>query len=194
LLWRLFPDEPDAKRDFLYRAEQQEGWPVYYVLSKREPVNTDNLFSINKKVFNPVITMGLQLSFDVRVNPVVARKVDGKKNGVHHDVLMDAKKKAERENYTPDQTENLKKEYITKWLADRSENAGFTINPDDLRIDAYRQHRALKKTAKPLQYSTVDYCGILTVTDIEKFKNTLFNGLGRSKAFGCGLLLIKPVR
>ena len=32
LLWNLFPNDPDAKRDFLYRAEQKEGWPIYYIL------------------------------------------------------------------------------------------------------------------------------------------------------------------
>jgi CRISPR system Cascade subunit CasE len=193
LLWNLFPQDPAAKRDFLYRAEQKEGWPVYYVLSKREPVALSNLFSINKKIYEPVITEGLQLKFDIRANPVVARKVDGKKNGVHHDVLMDAKKKAMQEELSEAEAEQLKKEYSIKWLVDRSVDAGFTIDVPTLRIDAYRQHRALKKSVKPLQYSTVDYSGSLTVTDVEKFKNTLFSGLGRSKAFGCGLLLIKPV-
>lgn len=193
LLWKLFPDDPDAKRDFLYRVEHKEGWPVYYVLSKREPVDKSNLFSVTKKVFNPVITKGLKLSFDIRVNPVIARKVEGKKNSIHHDVLMDAKKKASREKYSPNETEKLKMEYITKWLVDRSEKSGFSIKPEELRIDAYQQHRALKKSAKPLQYSTVDYSGILTVTDAEKFESTLFNGLGRAKAFGCGLMMIKKV-
>lgn len=193
LLWNLFPDDPDAKRDFLYRAEHKEGWPVYYVLSKREPTDKSDLFSVTKKVFNPVIAVGLKLSFDIRVNPVVARKVEGKKNCVHHDVLMDAKKKAEREKYSPNETEKLKTEYIIKWLADRSEKAGFSIKPEELRIDAYQQHRALKKSTMPLQYSTVDYSGILTVTDVERFKSTLMNGLGRAKAFGCGLMLVKKV-
>lgn len=40
-------------------------------------------------------------------------------------------------------------------------------------------------------FSSVDFTGELQITDIEKFQRILFNGLGRSKAFGCGLLMIK---
>jgi len=75
----------------------------------------------------------------------------------------------------------------------RSERCGFKIENDDVQIDSYCQHRALKKGAATLHYSTVDYKGILNVTDVAKFKETLEIGVGRAKALGCGLLLIKPL-
>jgi CRISPR system Cascade subunit CasE len=37
----------------------------------------------------------------------------------------------------------------------------------------------------------MDFRGILTVTDTEKFTDTLMQGLGKAKAFGCGLMLIR---
>jgi len=44
---------------------------------------------------------------------------------------------------------------------------------------------------KKAGFSSIDFTGELQITDIEKFQHTLFNGLGRSKAFGCGLLMVK---
>ncbi|MBL7000104.1 MAG: type I-E CRISPR-associated protein Cas6/Cse3/CasE [Gammaproteobacteria bacterium] len=42
-------------------------------------------------------------------------------------------------------------------------------------------------------FSAVDFTGVLTVTDVDLFKVALFNGIGRSKAFGCGMLLIRRI-
>ncbi|WP_225391738.1 type I-E CRISPR-associated protein Cas6/Cse3/CasE, partial [Escherichia coli] len=40
--------------------------------------------------------------------------------------------------------------------------------------------------------SSVDYTGMLTVTDPGLFLQRLSQGYGKSRAFGCGLMLIKP--
>jgi CRISPR system Cascade subunit CasE len=193
LLWNLFPDDKNAERDFLFREEQKEGWPLFYVMSSREASNSSKLFHVETKLFNPEIQVGQRLAFDIRVNPVVARKVDGKKNSKYHDVWMDAKHKAKAEKLTEQKTDEFKQENTIKWLADRSEKNGFSLEMEKLQINAYRQHSALKKGSRSLRYSTVDYSGILIVTDIEKFKSILTNGLGRAKAFGCGLMLIKNI-
>lgn len=42
------------------------------------------------------------------------------------------------------------------------------------------------------QFSSVDYTGMLTVTDPGLFLQRLSQGYGKSRAFGCGLMLIKP--
>jgi hypothetical protein len=44
-----------------------------------------------------------------------------------------------------------------------------------------------------LRFSTVDLTGELVVTDAERFATTLASGIGRAKAFGCGLLLVRPL-
>jgi CRISPR system Cascade subunit CasE len=50
-----------------------------------------------------------------------------------------------------------------------------------------------KKGDEDISFLSVDYSGILKVTDPEKFTAALTTGIGRAKAFGCGLLLIKRV-
>lgn len=47
------------------------------------------------------------------------------------------------------------------------------------------------RQAEKSGFSSVDFTGELQITDAEKFRHTLFNGLGRAKAFGCGLLMVK---
>jgi CRISPR system Cascade subunit CasE len=42
-----------------------------------------------------------------------------------------------------------------------------------------------------IRYSTIDFQGVLNVTDSEKFQAVLFKGIGKAKAFGCGLMLVK---
>ncbi len=63
-----------------------------------------------------------------------------------------------------------------------------------LKIVGYQTCRTYKKgSKKAISYSVIEYEGVLKVTDEEYFKWTLYNGIGRSKAFGCGLLMIRPV-
>jgi len=43
------------------------------------------------------------------------------------------------------------------------------------------------------RFSSVDFLGDLEITDVEKFTKALFQGIGRAKAFGCGLMLVKRI-
>jgi CRISPR system Cascade subunit CasE len=49
----------------------------------------------------------------------------------------------------------------------------------------------IKARNKQIRFSSVDFNGILIVTEKNKFYRALFKGIGREKAFGCGLLMIK---
>lgn len=100
------------------------------------------------------------------------------------------------------------------WLAQRAEQHGFALDRDTLQTDAYQQHslkrhppRPKDPARRPAQHqgtrtpgyrsgsdlTTIDYCGTLTVTDPGRFRDLLLKGLGHAKAFGCGLMLIKPL-
>lgn len=52
-------------------------------------------------------------------------------------------------------------------------------------------------TGVELAKSNMDYAvfkGIMTITDANKFRETILNGIGRNKAFGMGLITIAPVK
>ncbi|HQM47010.1 MAG TPA: type I-E CRISPR-associated protein Cas6/Cse3/CasE, partial [Smithellaceae bacterium] len=82
-----------------------------------------------------------------------------------------------------------------QWLEERSVSHGFSIEPNNIRADGYRQHKFFKRKGNnPISLSTVDFNGILTVTEPDVFiDKCLFKGIGPAKGFGCGLMLVRCV-
>ena len=80
------------------------------------------------------------------------------------------------------------------WLHSRCANWGFSIR-DGVRVDGYRQHRMYKNgRPQPIRFSTLEYSGLLRVDEPDRLRRTLFEGIGKARGLGCGLLLVKPVR
>ncbi len=261
LLWDLFPGKD--QRDFLYREEiareqlgalpSVQSEPIYYLLSKSEPVaSKDSLFRVESKNYRPDLKTGQRLSFECRINPIVTR--EGKK----HDVMMDTQLRflkslikefdlesmlganprkgeykrlltekggesldrrlldflqadqhySERLVYVAGISERLEwaikaciDRELEKWLKKQGERLGFTLVADrnglaKLQYSGYRWHGLPEKGRKvdKAGFSSVDFCGELQITELNAFKKAMFGGIGRSKAFGCGLLLIRRVR
>ena len=196
VLWRLFgrPDQPT--REFLFRQENAGSWPTFFVLSQRPSGDPGELWTIQSKDYAPKLKVGQRLAFSLRANPVVTRTRSSGKSS-RHDVVMDLKKRSGYSDKPIDQRPSmawLAQQAGIEWLQRRSEANGFAIEPDQVRVDGYRRHRHYKARGKRLiEYSTLDFAGILEVTDPERFQNTLFNGIGPAKGFGCGMLLVRRV-
>jgi len=200
LIWRMFPDQPEAKRDFLFRREQLEGWPCFYVVSARKPRDPDGLWQIQTKPYAPRLREGQKLAFNIRVNPVISRwEGEGEsRRQVRHDVVMDAKKgigyySLSRRDRPP--LDELIQQAGVNWLTARCQASGFSIENGAVRVDGYQQHKVLKRGRNsPIQFSTLDFLGILTIEEPELFSQTLLKGMGKAKGLGCGLLMVRPVR
>lgn len=196
-LWQLFDSDPDASRDFLYRQVIENGKIKYYVLSERMPIDKSGMWLIDPpKPYAPQLSEGQKLFFTLRANPIVTvTAANGKKQ--RHDVVMHEKKRIGFDKLPADekpQLQDLIQSSCMQWLRTRSEPNGFDFEMEKLTVEAYQQHESFAKQQKhPVRYSTVDYQGILTVTDPEVFRKTLFSGIGKAKAFGCGLLLVKRI-
>jgi CRISPR system Cascade subunit CasA len=81
-----------------------------------------------------------------------------------------------------------------KWLEDRGQKLGFDFDPKKVRVFGYQQHRIKRRNLKSyIQFSSLDYNGILTVTNSDRLCKILKSGIGRSKAFGCGLMLVRKL-
>jgi len=194
-LWRLFAVDPDAERDFLFRREQPAGgFPRFYLLSAREPQHDNTVWQVETKTYRPAIRTGQHLAFSLRVNPVVTRK-NAQGRQVRHDVVMDLKYRTGFKELSLSKRpllNELIQQAGLEWLQKRAERHGFSISPESVRVEGYQQHRAFKKGGKtPIRYSTLDFTGLLTVTEAGLFRQTLIKGIGSAKAFGCGLLLVK---
>lgn len=206
-LWRFFPSPAGTERDFLFRRRDTSGLPRFYVVSQRAPEPDSDAWHVQSREYNPKVPSRARLGFELRANPVISRKGD---NGAQrHDVVMDAKKRLLAARgltnwaaWTPDRITTdgqadpppplyeVVHSACAAWLASRAEQHGFTLDESTLNVAAYEQHGGKRGQ---LRFSTVDLTGELVVTDAERFATTLASGIGRAKAFGCGLLLVRPL-
>lgn len=199
LLWRLFAEAPGAERPFLFRQEMEEsangksgGLPRFYVLSSREPLSIEG-FDIQCKPFAPRLEAGDRLAFRLRANPTVDKAAPKGQRSHRADVLMDARKAFSPGERTSQACVEAMDSAARDWLEKRGANLGFTL-PVKPEIGAYRQLALPRKRPQsPIRYSSVDYEGLLDVTDPDRLLKSLAKGLGRSKAFGCGLMLLRRV-
>lgn len=84
-------------------------------------------------------------------------------------------------------------EYQKKWLAGRAEKLGFALNETEFQTVQSKWYDFRKKSgagSTRIRLLSVTFEGILAVTDAERFKETLCNGIGREKAYGQGMLTI----
>lgn len=79
-----------------------------------------------------------------------------------------------------------------QWLLVRAGACGFTITEDtfDVIHTQWMKFRKNKESGHEVTIRTATYEGILTISDVGRFKESLQSGIGRAKAYGCGLLTI----
>ncbi len=161
----------------------------FYVVSARPPQSDSGLFQIQSKPYVPKLESGDRLRFDLRANPTVSiRHEDGRSR--RHDVLMNAKRST-----ASDARERLNEAVQAagqKWLLERAEQWGLAIQEDSVLQAGYRQNR-LRRKGGNIEYSSLDYQGMAQVIDPQRLARALLEGVGHSKGFGCGLLLVKRV-
>lgn len=199
MVWDLYADPEKQIRDFLYRVDTVRGKPVIYSVSHRKPVYMGNVWAVETKEYDPVIFKGQRLSFALRANPVRTRWTDpdeeGKRMQKRHDVVMDAKRVIRAgKGALPAQLRmaDLIQNEGVKWLQERASKNGFKIDSQQVLAGAYLQH-AFHQGAKNRQVklSTIDFNGLLEVSDPPLFRSALMNGIGPAKGFGCGMLMVK---
>lgn len=186
-LWQLFPQE--QQRGYLFRQEYSAAQGLFYLLSKNKPQQDHNLLHVETKPFSPQIHKGMRLNFCLRANPVVTR------NNKRSDVLMDAKFHAKKQGVPQEGWWELQEKAAQAWLVAQGEQRGFCLEPNMNNLSnvvAHQQQKFIRcEGENPITFSWVDYSGALNVTEPDSFLHMLYNGLGKSKALGCGLLMVK---
>lgn len=121
---------------------------------------------------------GMRAKFKIKLNTVRAYKDD--KNPTKRGRIMP-----------------VPNEKLNEFLIDKAARNGFEVKLGEFEISKidkeYFMHTDKgeeKKSRKNLVSAT--YEGLLTITDLEKFKTALINGIGKKKAYGCGFLTIIP--
>lgn len=87
---------------------------------------------------------------------------------------------------------------LTSFFMARANANGFTINPEQVRItvskDLFQHHGEDEGNQVCMALAAATFDGVLTITDLEKFRNVLMHGLGKKRAYGFGLLTIIPIQ
>ncbi len=147
-------------------------------------------------------TPGLRLGFEVRVRPMTRSDRDGDRDKVRErDVFLGAV-----DGLAPGQGPT-RGEVYAGWLAERLVAGGAGI--EHVALDAFRLTRVLRRdrdrrlgpVPDPAKAATMGgaagapdatFTGVLRVEDGAAFAALLARGVGRHRAFGFGMLLLRP--
>jgi len=188
LVWYLFADGPERQRDFLWR-ETNPG--VFLVLSSRPPQDPHGLFDIAEpKPFAPQLKAGDPLIFSLRANPVVRRRDIARGRSIKHDVVMDRLRAYEQGTRAEHRLELVRTAGL-EWLKRQGGKSGFDFQAERVSVDGYSTHHVSRRTGPAMVFSTLDFEGEMIVTDPKLLLTVLPKGFGSSKAYGCGLMLIR---
>ncbi|EAW9501552.1 type I-E CRISPR-associated protein Cas6/Cse3/CasE, partial [Salmonella enterica] len=107
--------------------------------------------------FAPELSVGQILRFTLRANPTIC------KAGKRHDLLMEAKRQVKTQ---PDSRDiwTYQQQAALEWLSRQGEQNGFSLR--EASVDAYRQQQIRReKSRQMIQFSSVDYAGVLVVNN-----------------------------
>jgi CRISPR system Cascade subunit CasE len=83
---------------------------------------------------------------------------------------------------------------IARWFMERApDNWGFKVSIDHLQVDRVEVMQFKDKHQHPVTLAQAHLQGRLAVIDHFKFRDSFARGIGRGRAFGCGLLQIVPI-
>lgn len=86
------------------------------------------------------------------------------------------------------------REAIADWFMARAEASwGFIADPAALQVERVEVLRFKEKAQRDVTLAQAHITGVLRVADAETFRHSVANGIGRGRAFGCGLLQLAPI-
>jgi CRISPR system Cascade subunit CasE len=187
LVWTLFADREDRTRDFLWREDDARR---FYVLSNRPPEDRHQLFTVETKAFEPALSPGDMLIFNLRANATIGRPRGDKRAGKRDDVAMAALNTIPKHERAERRKEIIQSEGLA-WLRRQGAAAGFEFDDGGIAVDGYEPLTIRDNAKNALRLSVIEFDGMLTVREPDSFVAKLARGFGRGKAFGLGLMLVR---
>jgi len=175
-LWKAFPNHGGKDRDFLIRTEMRRDCHQTLLLSPEAPMPCGWGKWETKDVMQTFLEQETYL-FDLRANPVVSKSVP-----------WDGQAPRPRGKRQP----ILESGELEDWIHRKGESGGFEVDRSQLEIGVPAQQRFRKKGQDGV-HTRVDFRGMLTVRDRGTFRAAFRKGIGPAKAFGFGLLMLRPI-
>jgi CRISPR system Cascade subunit CasE len=164
---RCGADEKDLSSGILYVDKgMKKGWREVIMVSNRSP-HPPTHGDLNTQSVKPELLSYSSYRFEITINPV-KRENDSRK-------------------IVPLRT----REAVTEWFTAKAPKWGFEPTFLEVRsMDVIQFDKAINQSVT-LGQATLT--GHLKVTDPDRFARSFEQGIGRGKAFGCGLLQIVPI-
>jgi CRISPR system Cascade subunit CasE len=177
-------------RGYLYRVTRERpGGVEALVLSESAPLTPERLpvrdwgaaLDVQSKPFAPALQVGQALDFEIRLNAtqVVTDPTSGRKRRTD---AWEAVWRADKA------TERTPHEVYGEYLQRRLEGATEVKSARVTERGEVRARRGDRREA--IRFVAVNLIGTLRVLDPARFMEIIAGGIGREKAFGCGLLCL----
>ena len=132
------------------------------------------------------------LGFEVRIRPIIRRpRVDANRPPREWDVFQ-----AEAEQFPKGGMKRSREEVYAEWLsAQLDRSGGATLDLERTKLVSFQRVRGFRKqNARHSEGPDAVMRGVLTITDPTEFTSLLARGIGRHRAYGYGMLLLRPAR
>lgn len=166
------PDQRRASAKILFRLDETATGRVVLVQSFIAPSRAPTTTKVKAVHVGTALRPATPVRFRLAVNAVTrSRRPDGK----HRDAP-------------------LPEDQVDQWVQSKLAGAlsEVTILSSTRTVYGIDRHGLTKGTLTALQVDTLD--GVGRVDDLDRLLELLLDGVGRAKAYGCGLLTISPIR
>ena len=171
VLWRV---DRSASTTTLYVSSPARPDLTHVVEQAGWPSGTEHWQTVDLDPFLGRLQAGQQWVFRLTANPVRSiRDPDRGRGSVRAHVTV-----AQQES----------------WLRDRAKGWGFEVEAVSV---TGRRHATFGRhtdgTSNQVTVATATYDGVLAVADAELLRSAMTSGVGRAKAYGCGLITLAPL-
>ena len=144
--------------------------------------------AINSKLMPTEWRAGKQLGFETRIRPIVRRSRNAEgRPGREWDAFQ-----VEAIQYPKGAMPRSREEVYREWLSNQFNRRG-GVRLESAELRSFQRTRAVRKLrASHSEGPDAVMRGILTITDATAFTALLARGIGRHRAYGYGMLLLRP--
>ena len=131
-----------------------------------------------------------QLGFEVRIRPIIRKSWGSGRKETELDVFQ-----AKAEAFSHGEMPYSREQVYSSWLSDQlTRIGGASLGVEGAKLMYFQRTRAARKPDGYSEGPDARMRGILTVTDSAAFNGLLARGVGRHRAYGYGMVLLRPAR
>ncbi len=160
---------PGTQRTFLYYDQGGDRYVRRVLILSQDSPDVPEYGTLESKRVSDGFLEFYRYAFQVRVNPVISRSVTGKREAI------------------------TERKQMLAWFLEKAPSWGFKVDGETLELFQTGVQSFEKGSGKVI-HNAAEFRGVLSVTDGSTFRKSFSSGIGKAKAFGFGLLQIRPLQ